>query len=64
MNTYVIEFQDRAGLDRAIEHLWEHLKISGELNAQPVGNRWRLEVTTEKPLRSGTLEKLGGKLLG
>ncbi|MBX5464686.1 MAG: hypothetical protein IRZ26_03930 [Clostridia bacterium] len=64
MNTYVIEFPDRAALDRALEHLWERLKISGELNAQPVGGRWRLEVTSEKPLRAGTLEKLGGKLLG
>jgi len=64
MQTVVLEFSDRQALEEAVRHLWERLQVSGELVTSPTAEgRWRLEIVSERPLRSATLEKLGGRLL-
>jgi hypothetical protein len=65
VQTVVWEFETRRELDEAVRHLWDRLDISGELSVQrlPEG-RWRLELVSERNLRSATLEKVGGRLVG
>ncbi len=64
MQSVVLEFDSRRGLDDAVTHLWDQVGMSGELVSQrlPEG-RYRLEIVSEKPLRGPTLEKAGGRVV-
>lgn len=64
MQTVVLEFDDEKSLREAVDHLWHRLRVTGEINVQPLGKgSWRLEIIAEKGLRPNTLEKLKGRLV-
>ena len=64
MQSIVLEFDNARAAQEALHHLWDRLEVSGEVLTQPLPEgRIRLEVVSEKPLRAGTLEKLGGRLV-
>lgn len=57
-----LEFDDEQAARRALDHLWRKVGITGETTLKPQpGGGWLLEVVSEKPLRAGTLEKIGGR---
>jgi len=57
-----LEFADEQGAERAVDHLRRRLGLTGEISVKPQpGGGWLVEIWSEKPLRSGTLEKIGGR---
>jgi hypothetical protein len=64
MQSIVLEFDTEAALQEAVRHVWEKLATSGEAVTQrlPEGG-FRLEIVAEKPLKTTTLDKLGGRLV-
>ena len=64
MQSIVLEFDTETALQDAMRHVWEKLATSGEAVTQrlPEG-RFRLEIVAEKPLKTTTLDKLGGRLV-
>jgi hypothetical protein len=61
---FVMEFENRADLDKAVSHLWDRLGVTGETSIRPApGGHWMLEVSSEKSLREKSLARLNGKLL-
>lgn len=64
MQLITLEFEDEQAAERAVEHLWERLGLTGEISLKPQpGGGWRVEISSEKPLRASTLEKIGGRLV-
>lgn len=64
MQAIAMEFDSRDQLNEAVEKLWVTGKATGELVVKPLsGGRWRLDLTSETPIKDKMLEKLPGKLL-
>lgn len=64
MQSIAMEFDSRDHLNEAVEKLWVAGKVTGELAVRPLsGGRWRLDLTSEQPIKDKMLEKLPGKLL-
>lgn len=64
MQSIAMEFDSREHLNEAVEKLWGTGKASGELAVRPLsGGRWRLDLTSETPIKEKLLEKLPGKVL-
>ena len=62
MMVVALEFDDPKKLEAAIQRLRQNLGVTGELGIKPLeGGRWRLTISSEKPLRESSLEKLGGQ---
>lgn len=58
MQFLTFEFESEKDLRETVKKLWEQYGVSGELAIRPLsGDRWRLEITSEKDLRDSTLEK-------
>lgn len=64
MQTIAMEFDSREHLNEAVEKLWVAGKVTGELAVRPLsGGRWRLDLTSEAPLKEKMFEQLPGKVL-
>ena len=56
-----LRFRDEKALHRAVKHLWERLRMTGELAMHRDGDGWVLEISAENPLTAATLQALGGQ---
>ena len=56
-----LRFRDEKALHRAVKHLWERLRMTGELATHRDGDGWVLEISAENPLTAATLQALGGQ---
>ena len=56
-----LRFRDEKTLRRAMNHLWERLRMTGELAMHRDGDGWVLEISAENPLTATTLQALGGQ---
>ena len=56
-----LRFRDEKTLRRAMNHLWERLRMTGELAAHRDGDGWVLEISAESTLTAATLQALGGQ---
>lgn len=62
MQAVILEFENEKALNEAVDHLWNKLGTTGELNVKPLGgSAWRLEIVSEKGLRPNTLENVQGR---
>lgn len=62
IHSFAWEYDNREDLDETAKHLWNKLGITGELDIVPLeGDRWRLTVHSERPIRESTLESLKGE---
>lgn len=60
MQSLILDYPTRKERDKAAKHIWERVKMAGELHLCTVGDKFRLELISEKTLRSDTIAKLGG----
>lgn len=62
MEAISLEFDGEAEARASLKHLRDKLKVTGELTIKPMPTGvWRLEIYSEKGVRSGTLDKIGGR---
>lgn len=63
MFVFALEFDRLIDLEAAVRRLERHYDLTGEFHALPLegGRAWRLTVWAERPLRQGTVERLGGR---
>ncbi|MBX6378880.1 MAG: hypothetical protein IRY95_10095 [Clostridia bacterium] len=63
LTSLTLEFNDERTLRAAVEHLWERLGVTGELQIRRADGVWRLDLVSEKPLRPQTIERLNGRVV-
>ncbi|MEW6308960.1 MAG: hypothetical protein AB1492_07920 [Bacillota bacterium] len=63
MHTYTLECDTQAQARETREVLSNKLKVTGEILLRQAGGKWVLEVSSERQLREGSLEKLPGRLV-
>jgi hypothetical protein len=65
MQRLALLFDSEAEALEAVSHLWERLKIRGEIEVVPVGSAehpaFRVDVVSERDLSPAQVEKLPGK---
>lgn len=63
VTVFTLEFDRAEEVDSAVRRLELQHQVTGEFHAVPLPQGWRLTVWSEKPLRQGVLERLGGRLV-
>lgn len=62
IQSFALEFDDRAAMERVAKKLREKYGVTGEIEMSPIEDGgWRLTVHSEKQLREATLESLEGR---
>lgn len=63
MHAFALEFDTERDVRDEYKRLTQKMGLTGEFGIKPAGDKWRLEVVSERQVGEGTLAKLRGRLV-